>query len=653
MDFFRQQDQARRYTLVLVSYFVIALILIMMAVNVIFYVFFAFVDLYPYTPESWFSSGPVYYISIATLALVLGGSLYRWFQLKSGGHAVAAMMGGQRINLSTDDAKQQQLINVVEEMSIASGVTLPTIYIMEEAGINAFVAGYLPTEAVMVITSGALEQLTREELQGVVAHEFSHILNGDMQINVKLMAVLGGILLISGIGRLLLSGHYGSSSRSYGRSTSGGKSSGAIIVLGLMLLVVGYIGVLAGRMIKAAVSRQREYLADAAAVQFTRNPTGIASALYKISQAKSSSLLRHPHAEDLSHMCFSYAVKSSFSGWFATHPPLTDRIFRVDSRFLSLQKAKKLAKKINENTKAHDKQAEAKQSNTPLTPDKLAAFAAAVTAAKLSGAVGQLDQPHMDYASKAHDSFSQPILDALHEKAGAKLLVLSLILSRMKIQDGLGYLKGKINSEDEQALVELNAEVVKVDKQLRLSLFDLSVPSLKTMAVSESQIFIDLCEGLAQCDKVYTLHEFVLLSLINQHLAPDAAASKKIKYHSFKVLRQEMRLLLSLMLYCSGAKESEYQVLFDKLAPGFMLNEMSVMSLKDITSNRLKLVMSKLARLSPMLKKNIIEACADIALHNGLLGVTESELLRAVSGLLNCPLPPIINQLQSAQANGA
>ena len=234
MDFFTQQEKAKRYTKILLLYFLIAVALIVVAVNVVIYYFFIFLELYPYTPQHWFSGALVYYISAATCLLIFSGSLIRWFKLKSGGHAVAAMVGAKRISLNTSDVKQRQLINVVEEMSIASGVPVPGLYVLEsEAGINAFVAGYLPTEAVMVVTAGAIENFSRDEIQGVVAHEYSHILNGDMQINIRLMAILAGVLMISSLGHLLISGQ----SRSHRSRDSGGS-----VVLGFLLLMVGYIG---------------------------------------------------------------------------------------------------------------------------------------------------------------------------------------------------------------------------------------------------------------------------------------------------------------------------------------------------------------------------------------------------------------------------
>src|SRR3972149_6509467 len=192
----------------------------------------------------------------------------------------------------------------------------------EEKGINAFAAGSSPNEAAVTVTRGALEHLSRDELQGVIGHEFSHILNGDMRLNVRLLGVIAGIVLIGSVGRFLMNMGWGGDSDDNRRG-----GSVRFFLLGLALWLIGWIGVFFGRVIKAAVSREREYLADAASVQFTRNPEGIGGALYKIGQT--TGMISNRDAQDLSHMYFSASVGKAVSRLFATHPPIDDRIKRV------------------------------------------------------------------------------------------------------------------------------------------------------------------------------------------------------------------------------------------------------------------------------------------------------------------------------------
>ena len=638
MDFFSHQEKARRYTKVLMLYFLIATLLIVVAVNVVVYYFFIFLEFYPYTPENWFSEGLVYYVSGGTILLIVSGSLFRWQKLKSGGHVVAEMLGASLLDLHTSDMKQRQLINVIEEMSIASGVPLPTIYVMEnEPGINAFVAGYLPGEAVMVVSKGAIEGLNREEMQGVVAHEYSHILNGDMQINIKLMSLLAGILMISLTGRLLMQG---SSSRRYmsGRHISGNNKSGsALVVLGLFLLFVGYVGVFCGRLIKAGVSRQREFLADAAAVQFTRNPQGIASALNKIAESVYGSKINDAQAEGMSHMCFSEAITTHFNQWMATHPPLDQRISQIYPGFLSRVKARRMTENI---------QAAAAGSSAMSAADSVSMFSSAapvkITAAEVSESVGKLDQAHINYAVSVRESFSDELMMAIHVSSTAKVIVWAMLLAKMDLKTHLKSVQGCLGAENIITINKYKDEIFKLRDSQRLPLFDLLLPTLKKMSQEEKTDFIRVCREIVKCDSRYTLFEFVILSLVEQHLSESASREVKVKYYSFKSLSEELQLLLSVMSQSTGAVSADREEIYLKIARGFSLKNQKLLSMKSLSANKIQLALRKLAQLSPLLKRSVIEACADIAMDDGKLKSTEAELLRAISESLNCPMPPLL-----------
>ena len=263
-------------------------------------------------------------VTAGTLAIMGLASLYRAATLAHGGGQVARLLGATQVTGEGADPLQRRLVNVVEEMALAAGVPVPEIYILEqEAGINAFAAGVTPADAAITVTRGALERLDRAELQGVIAHEFSHILNGDMRLNQQLIGLSFGILVLSLVGRWLLR-----SARFARRGRNSGQ--GAALAIGLALMVIGAIGVLCSRLIKAAVSRQRERLADASAVQFTREPEGLAGALKKI--AGYGARITSVDTEEVAHMLFERS-SSSFSGWFATHPPLLERIRALEPNF--------------------------------------------------------------------------------------------------------------------------------------------------------------------------------------------------------------------------------------------------------------------------------------------------------------------------------
>ena len=394
MDFFEHQHDARKKTGRMVLLFILAVIAIVAALNIVLGGFYIYgigemsqnsgsmplaAQINSIPPEL------MIWVTGATLLVITGGSTIRILQLNDGGEAVAKMVGARKVSRDTRDSKEKQLINVVDEMAIASGVTVPQVFIMdEEQAINAFAAGYKPNEAIVAVTRGTLEQLDRDELQGVIAHEFSHILNGDMRINIRLMGVLHGILIIGMLGGFMLR----SMAYSRHRSRSDGKGAGAVLVLGIALLVIGYAGVFFGRLIKAGISRQREFLADASAVQFTRNNQGITDALKKIGKIDDGSLIENEHAEDLSHMFFGESFRTSFSGWMATHPPLTDRIKKLNKGRIPLSSP--------DNRRQMQAAAQAREENVSA---EQASNAQSHDAGSLAGSIGNPGEAHMLYAA--------------------------------------------------------------------------------------------------------------------------------------------------------------------------------------------------------------------------------------------------------------
>ena len=331
MDFFARQDKARKKTKLLFFYFAIAVAALIVAVYFAALLIFSGVQAhqnhsFSEPPQFALWDSQLFFgVALGTLAVILIGSGYKTMALAQGGSVVSEMMGGRLVKPNTTDPDERQLLNVVEEMAIASSVPVPQVYVMdEEDGINAFAAGHNPGDATVTVTRGCMKILSRDELQGVIGHEFSHILNGDMRMNIRLMGIIFGILCLAIIGRVLL------------QTARGGRGRGQnpLPLLGLVLLLIGYIGVFFGRLIQAAVSRQREFLADASSVQFTRNPGGITGALKKIGGlGETGSRVSHAHAEELSHMFFGNGVSEPFIGLLETHPPLAERIRAFDPNF--------------------------------------------------------------------------------------------------------------------------------------------------------------------------------------------------------------------------------------------------------------------------------------------------------------------------------
>jgi Zn-dependent protease with chaperone function len=325
MDFFKEQDKSRTKTTQLIGLFILAVAAVVLAVYAfaILIMFFDVARKPDFNPAGfhWIQPRLGFWVVSVTLLVIFIGSITKIIALAKGGSSVAENLDGRLINASTTDRDERRLINVVQEMALASGVPVPQIYILDrEKGINAFAAGYSPNDAAVAVTRGCLIELSRDELQGVIAHEFSHILNGDMRLNIRLIGFLSGIMVLAHIGYLMLRSRSRSSSR---------KGGGQTVLIGLGLLIIGFVGQLFGRMIQAAVSRQREYFADASSVQFTRNPRGIAAALKKIGGFMTGSRIQSPNAGEICHMFFGKAIRTLF----ATHPPLTDRIYRLQPDF--------------------------------------------------------------------------------------------------------------------------------------------------------------------------------------------------------------------------------------------------------------------------------------------------------------------------------
>src|SRR5690606_21017161 len=325
MQFFEHQDQARGRTTLLLVLFLGAVIALVGASSAAAH----FALTFGLRPDELLSTNRWSHVALAgalTFGIILLGSAYRMLQLRGGGEKVAETLGGTLASGSSPDILERRVVNVVEEMAIAAGLAVPPVYILRgEVGINAFAAGWSPDDAVIGVTQGALEGLKRDQLQGVIAHEFSHILNRDCALNMRLIGILHGIVLISIIGRVLMRAGTGSTHRS---RKDGGTAH--FLLAGFAIWVFGSLGVLVARSIQAAVSRQREYLADASAVQFTRNPDGIAGALATI--GSQTSVLQSPHGGETSHMLIGEPT-ANFLGALASHPPLFDRIKRILPRW--------------------------------------------------------------------------------------------------------------------------------------------------------------------------------------------------------------------------------------------------------------------------------------------------------------------------------
>ena len=639
MDFFASQDNARRKTSQLLLYFALAVFLIIIAI----YLAITFLFVYQQSKTGQFDPSlfwnPELFLIVvsATLIVVTSGSLYKIAVLRSGGARVAEMLGGRLIPASSKDFLEKRLLNIVEEMAIASGVPVPPVYLMEnEKGINAFAAGFTPDDAVIGITKGTLETLDRDELQGVVAHEFSHILNGDMWLDLKLVGFLHGILLIALIGRSILRG----SSRS-----RNSKNSGGAVLFGLVLLILGYIGVLFGKLIKSGVSRQREYLADASAVQFTRSPHGLAGALKKIGGLASGSLMEHNKAEEISHMFFSNGLKASWMGAFSTHPPLAERITRLDPAFDGTfpEVIKKQLGPVDAGTiEEKDKQ--------PLgnIPKGAAVIALAVLAAdpkNITRDIGAPVREYMEYARSLLDSLPPQLSEAARDPFGARAVIYGLLLNKDK--DVRARQVEQLQISADHAVFEATKRIfpymLSLDDESRLPLIDLAMPSLRSLSLQQFRRFEENINSLVISDSRRSLFEFTLQHVIVRRLERNFVTPQRSvkEIDNIQEVAEEISSILSLLANIGHENDEGAQAFAVAAATfGDQGGILRYLSRKECRGIKLGSVLNRLAQLSPKVKQLLIRACFQSLVHDEQITMKEAEFFRLLVYALDTPLPP-------------
>lgn len=635
MNFFESQHTARRNTGKLILLFSLAVVSLIIVTNLLVMLVFGFVgstvDSVRAAQGMQFNWEIFWWVGVTVTAFVLFGSLYKVSTLSGGGARIAEMMNGQLLVQGSRDLQERRILNVVEEMAIASGTPVPPVYLMEEPGINAFAAGFSPSDAVIGITRGAIQTLSRDQLQGVVAHEFSHILHGDMRINIRLIGVLHGIMVLGLIGYYLLRGG------AYSRRS---KESGGIVFLGLGLVAVGFVGTFFGNLIKAAVSRQREYLADASAVQFTRNPEGIAGALMKIATHQQHSYLSHPNSAEISHTLFEEGRISPLSGLYATHPPLDKRIKAILPRWDGdYQTAQTVVKED-----PADAMTEAQATAAP--EDKRAVI---LTGTILAGAgmfeqIGNPGKEHLSQADQLLARIPERFLKAAHEPHGARAVVYCLVLhgSESTRQQQLELLMGAAADGVYQELQSLLAGRELVEPEFRLPLASIAISSLRQLSENQYVLFKQNFNELILIDRKVSLLEWSLQKIIFHHLDQvfKHSALRPFGKKSIKTCSDSIAILFSLLAQASEQKGITEQQAFGKgvesLELKLEMREAGSMGFDDF--NR---ALDELALLKPLQKPALLKACLACISADGQLAPIESELLRAVAATVDCPVPPI------------
>lgn len=641
MDFFARQEASRRTSRALVGVFLLAFVFVALATTI---VVTAALRLYTENnalylgTESWSQwlvghAGLVLGIAAGSFGLMVLASFYRTAQLSRGGGHVALSLGGTRVTGDGNDPLERRLVNVVEEMALASGLPVPEIYVLEqESAINAFAAGRTGKDAAIAVTRGALERLTRSELQGVIAHEFSHVLNGDMRLNQQLIGLSFGILVLSLIGRWLLR------SMRYSRPSRGRNGGGiaAAVAIAVALLIIGWIGVLLSRLIKAGVSRNRERLADASAVQFTREPDGLAGALKKIGGY--SARIESVDTEEVSHMLFE-GRSSAFTGWFATHPPLLERIRALEPNF-----------------DPRDLPTSVEPLPIPRTAEAAESGAAGLVGAS---ALAQASASPLDRAGEIagpagralHEAIPDELRHAARSREGSLLVIVALAMSSDAATRSkqLTFVEQQLGATRTDLCKRLLGELDPAAAELRLPVLELTLPALRQRPHAELTYLAELTSRVQALETTPRLFDFVLMRLVQAYLrdVPGVAPAPRRTARALDA-REAVRVLLATVAafgteqasaaraaYAAGIASVGWTV--EAGAPTFE----PPAALRDL--ERLDAALAALGSIRPREKQRVLRGVFTAIRADAVTATAERELFRVIAVALDCPLPPEIS----------
>ncbi|EGR2732112.1 M48 family metallopeptidase [Vibrio parahaemolyticus] len=613
MDFFHHQDTARQRTGLLVMLFTLAVLAITGLVSVISIGIYFYFTGEPFTTQSIISYCLLSFVGVLTVVSI--SSFIRLSELNAnGGRGVAESIGGKLISTDTSNAKHRQLLNVVEEMSIASGIPVPPVYVMaEEHGINAFAAGMSIDDAVIGVTQGALDAFSRDELQGVIAHEFSHILNGDMRLNTRLIGALFGITCIAHFGHLILDNS--NSTRHVSRSSSDSNKGFAVIILiAIVCLVLGWLGTLFGNMIKAAISRQREFLADASAVQFTRNDQGIAGALKKIGSNVQGSTLNTKASDEMSHMMFGQSKLSGFSGLFATHPPLDERIRRIEPNWDGIYAQHSHAQ------------------STAFDNEQVSGFAVGG-----GSPASQSASPSEQLSETGQQLISQlppELVDIAREPYSARFIAFALIFDGSDIQREM--IKSYVPLASQSTLLPwLDYDL---PLHLRFPLLELALPALKSLSEAQKISLCKVLRELSETDNQYSLAEWCVINLLEKQLLASFGFIKQHK--TLKQLEESVFWLLRELAWVSHSQADKAQRAYHCALAHLGFPEVK---LEPANSNwhLSRAALELLLQLKPKDRRMFVKACRIAIESDGEITVAEGELYRVIACFLEVPEPPL------------
>ncbi len=644
-NFFTRQEDARRNCRKLIILFTIAvaaiIVVIYLVLRMIWFLFLSsegskHIDsLVTFDACTLWDPSSFIIIAIIVSGIIAIASMAKMSQLRGGGGDVAQMLGGTLITGKTQDPAERQLLNVVEEMAIASGIPVPLVFVLNnENGINAFAAGLTLKDAAIAVTRGALNRLNRDELQGIIGHEFSHILNGDTRLNVQLIGIIFGILVIGIIGGKIVQNVRGSR-----------KSGGLIVLTGLALLVIGYVGSFMGRLIQSAVSRQKEFLADASAIQFSRNPDGIVGALKKIGGYVSGSKIKSSTARQASHMFFGEShTNFLFPDFLATHPPLVERIKRLDPHFNGG------IPKIKSDDSLYDKTIYEASTSQLHASAPVAQNAVPVPAKPqdITSLVGNPTEKNLFQGAEILAAISDNLKQELNTPAGASLVMYALLTGNdcQERENQERAIRPLLeNKDDIEHITSLCDFMVNLKDDQKLPLVELAIPQLRILTDMEKRSFLKAINALIMADGKTTLFEFTIQWILNQYLIRDKEdLFASTIYFSIPQVGYHIVVILSALANAGNIGNAEAAKSAFKTGIA-QIPELASKNPYFVYDEKLKFelvgtALKQLAVSSFKIKQSVVDACAHCAFADKTITIAEMELLRAVSLTMHCPLPP-------------
>ena len=615
MDFFARQDRARAQTGQLLGLFTLSVTLVVAVITALLVLVLSSqlgdTELVLGSQEWWLANAQtIALIAAAVLCVVLAGTGFKLLTLQGGGAVVARSMGGDLVDANTLDPLKRRLLNVVEEMAMASGVPVPAVYVLgAESGINAFAAGNTPADSVIAVTRGALEKLDREELQGVIGHEFSHLLNGDMRLNMRLLGCVAGLFALATVGRVLMRAR--------------GRKAGGIALAGFAVFALGWIGVLLGRMIQAAISRQREFLADASAVQFTRDPNGLKQALIKIGAAGDGSRLDAHATGDVAHMLFA----SGLDELFATHPPLLERIAALDPSATPEAIAReqvRLAQAM--------RTSEASGDTTATVPG-------------LARLVAQPRLEHLAFTGRLRDALPMPLLADAGDPERASQCLWALLLSRDETVRAreLETLASNYPAELLPGVRERQQVLAGLPDGLRLPLLMRLFPALGRRPAADRQRTVGLLDRVIASDGTITVSEYAFARLARLHLFDQVAPPGQVPRMQASQLEPELQTVFSVLARFGHSDEATARAAYDRGMTHVLAVAHAPYNPPADWVPAMDQALAKLDQMQLNEKGQLVDGLAAVVAHDGRVEVTEAELLRAMCGSLHCPLPPFLS----------